>query len=421
MRQLLSILTRFVLPKIYYLIVIFFMAGLLSSLSFNQIKSSFAWQSIAALNQIFNYSDRISFQFLPGNIEQNSQIKSYAAMNQIHKFPLGTYDRIDKPEHPFQIKQMGFDLVMPYTNPYAQGSYEKIRTYLDQANSVGLKVLLEPFREQVKQQKFAEVTNFVNIFKNHPAIFGWYAYDEPIYQKLSPQTLNTLYQTIRSADSNHPIMVDFSGSRGARISDYYNSFDIAMINRYPLTKHKDGRSKDGFLILRSFQRIIAQTANHVGDYPFWLVTQAFQDQTWRLPNFIEQKYMLYAGITGGAKGVFFYAFHRAPNQWKQATIKPLIAELKAYLPAFYRGELNNQVSVNKAKVTASLYPHSRTSKYLLVAINHSNKKRRAQISFNDNIFPSSLRLVDKKQPIYLNDNSFTSILKPYEVQIYLVD
>lgn len=329
------------------------------------------------------------------------------------QFPVGIYDRIDKPEHLTEIKKMGFDLVMPYTNPYARGNFQTIQTYLDRANSLGIRVILEPNRQVIKTQNLPAIIRFVRNFVRHPALYGWYSYDEPVFNQISPRLLEQVYRLIKREDRHRPIILDFSGPRSRKAIRYSSGFDIGMINQYPL--------KHGVPIETAFKtfRSEVKSFSRLNRNDFWLVLQSFRgDQKWRLPKLKEQKYMLYSGLAKGATGIFFYAYHRAPLAWQQKVVVPLVRELKTYLPAISKGQVPG-VKSDRREVETLLYPDN--NGYLLVAINHQNKTVASQIELAQEFNFSQVLSAQTKQAFQMTHHMMRDTFAPYEVRFYRVD
>jgi hypothetical protein len=404
----------------------FFVAGLLGSLLFSLFSIGMieAYANTPAwLLPTFNQKHTVANSHLTENPSESNFIRTQPQLtmpftigfNQIDEFPLGIYDRIDRPEHTAEIKNMGFNLVMPYTNPYAKKDFQIIRTYLDAANAVGLKVVLEPFRESIEQREFAAITEFVNEFKDHPAVAAWYSYDEPAFNNISVGLLEDVYQLIKAEDSVHPVILDFSIRRADKLTGYANSFDIYQVNQYPLQKTSN--------TLQAFKRVrqdIVNVANLINNVPFWFVVQSFENKKWRLPNVTEQKYQLYSGLLNGANGIFFYSYHRAPLKWQNSVVRPLVAELKTYLPAIETGSLNGNINSDRNNLQLGLYPNTPSNQLILVAINHEANKIDAKINLDSNLNLSSV--VSKQNNIAIDEeNGFTDSFEPFEVKIYTLN
>ena len=405
----------------------FFVAGLLGSLLFSLFSIGMIEvyaNTPASLLPTFERKHTIANSHLTENPSESNFIRNQPQLtmpftigfNQIDEFPLGVYDRIDRPEHTAEIKNMGFNLVMPYTNPYAKKDFPTIRTYLDAANAVGLKVVLEPFRESIKQREFAAITEFVNEFKAHPAVAAWYSYDEPAFNNISVGLLEDVYQLIKAEDSIHPVILDFSIRRADKLTRYINSFDIYQVNQYPLQK-----TSNTLQVLKPVRREITNAAELINDVPFWFVVQSFENKKWRLPNLAEQKYQVYSALLNGANGIFFYAYHRAPLEWQNSVVRPLVAELKTYLPTLEAGSLNGKINSDRNNLQLALYPENTGDRYILVAINHQANKVDANINLDSDITLSSVVSEQNNLTVNGEQNSFTDSFEPFEVKIYTLN
>ena len=428
-RKLIQQYTSYTMKSIKQKLIWFFVAGLLSSLLF-----SIANISIGMIKASANAPDSLLPTISQKHTVANSHLtkkpsdsnfiiaQTQSAMpfpnsfDGINEFPLGMYDRIDRPEHTAEIKNMGFNLVMPYTNPYAKKDFQTIRTYLDAANAVGLKVILEPFRESIKQQEFAAITEFVNEFKDHPAVAAWYSYDEPAFNEISVGLLEDVYELIKAEDPIHPVIVDFSIRRADKLTSYVNSFDIYQVNQYPLQK-----KSNTLQVFRSVRQEINHVAELIDNVPFLFVVQSFENKKWRLPNLAEQKYQVYSGLLNGANGIFFYCYHRAPIKWQNSVVRPLVAELKNYLPAIETGSLNNKVYSDRNELQFGLYSEDSSGRFVLVAINHEANQINANINLDADINLNSVINEQNNPTINGEQNSFTDSFEPFEVKIYTLN
>lgn len=185
-------------------------------------------------------------------------------------FPIGWIDRVEKPETPAKVANEGINILIPYTHSYQQ---ETIETYLNAAQKNGIKVFLEPYRESVKTEDVAAITQFVKTYKQHPAVAGWFAYDEPAVNKVSPQTVEITYQAIKAEDPQHPVAVVFTSSQIRKVPLYWGAMDIYMVDRYPLFY-----PKPEFNNLKDFGKFMQEAAYYAGNKPFWPVLQGFGEQ-----------------------------------------------------------------------------------------------------------------------------------------------
>lgn len=336
----------------------------------------------------------------------------------LQEFPLGWIDRVERPQTPAKVAQEGINFLIPYTQSYDRPTIE---TYLNNARQNGIKVFLEPYREPVRNEDAAAVAEFVRTYKNHPAVAGWYLYDEPAANKVSPQTLEISYQAIKAEDPNHPIAIVFASSQTAKVPQYLNAMDIYMIDRYPLFY-----GKPEFDNLHNFGQWMQQAASYAGDKPFWPVLQGYGEgedgkpqYNRRLPTAAEERYMFYTAVLAGADGLLFYGHHLTQQSWIDSVLNPLIAEFRGFLP-IVNANLVAKPLVNRADIQAVLYQVPSSERYLLIAVHHG--KGQVNVTFNlestnlTNL--SNIKVVGQNKQVELQKNSLIDSFDSYNVRIY---
>lgn len=161
-------------------------------------------------------------------------------------FPLGLYcveDPLDFPE----IAAAGFNLVQPWR---FEGGYderypatvEAALAYLDAAQEQGLRVFmsLPLYDEQSsyysrfvdpdgRRRGFAAIRERVSRLRDHPALFGWYLFDEPDHPlaPVDPADLRRGYDEIKLADPAHPVGIA-SGIVLDESYPYFDCFDLFL-------------------------------------------------------------------------------------------------------------------------------------------------------------------------------------------------
>lgn len=344
------------------------------------------------------------------------------------QFPLGWYDRATNSQTPAKVAQEGMNLLVVYTNRHDEAT---IKTYLDAAQAAGMKVLLEPYRNKVKNGDIAAVNKFIRTFKQHPAVFGWYLYDEPRPSKVSPQTLKSVYKAIKAEEPNKPVAIVFGrGEFASEAKNYWNAFDIFMVDIYPI--HYDKIEFDG---LETFKKEIEDAAIAAGEKKFWFVLQAFgqeedlkpnllKKRRWRLPTAAEERYMLYTVILAEAKGLLFYAHHQTTQFWIDSVLKSIIQEFHTYIPVIKaRSKTDSRlykVSVKKAPIQTVLYQNPNNGDYLLITIHHGKEKVNASFKLPTDILASSDTVLREGRAVKMNQGTFSDSFNPYEVKIYTI-
>jgi hypothetical protein len=171
------------------------------------------------------------------------------------------------------------------------------RAFLDLAAKNGLMVMPELssfIRDHAR--RWDELARLVRRLKDEPQLLCWDLVDEPDPSMLD-DTLQA-YRIIAAADPDHPIHVDLHNP--AWFHTFEPAYDILALDPYPL------REKD--------PRPISQVTDWLDDArratpkPAWLIAQCFAAQgEWRPPTPAELRQIVYQGLIGGAKGLWYYA------------------------------------------------------------------------------------------------------------------
>lgn len=336
-------------------------------------------------------------------------------------FPLGWYDGITYKRTAGKVAKEGINLLIPYT---VEKDDETVTGYLDAAKVAGVKVILELRRSTVKAGDVIAVKQFVHKFKTHPSVFGWYLYDEPANNNISPNTLNQLYDAIKEEDPEKPVAIAFAWY--TNMVEYINAMDIFMFDYYPCYYGSPEFAGFGG---NKFQEYLTKAAYYgTKKDAFWFIMQGFGENNdgtpqidRRLPTEAEARYMFYTSILAGADGLFFWAHYRSQQSWIDSVLTPIVQEFQEYIFDIKNGILSNQINVNRSEIQVALYQNSITSRYLLVAINHSQSSVNTIFQISEDIQANSveLRTKDGFQNLHLtSDNTLYDLLPPYTVNIY---
>ena len=89
---------------------------------------------------------------------------------------------------------------------------------------------------------------WVNLVKNHPALYGYLTVKEPSWNGLSPTEIRSIYSAYHKADPTHPVVAifgdiphfDMVGNRWSA-----GMADILMVDWYPVETSNGGCSRTG--------------------------------------------------------------------------------------------------------------------------------------------------------------------------------
>ena len=337
-------------------------------------------------------------------------------------FPLGWYDAIKNLSTPAKIANEGINLVIPYTG---KGDAQEVRAYLDRAAAAGIKVLVDIPRDSVRKGHTVRITKFVKQLKNHPALFGWYLFDEPGFISLSPNLLQKFYQAIKLEDPKHPIAVAFAKLDNVR--NYTRSVDIVMYSNYPCRYNEPefhNFQNSTFPTLAREAKFLARERK-----TFWFILQAYGEDKHgrpnkyrrRFPTAAEERYMLYSAVLANTDGLFFWTHYRSRQNWINSVMTPLVRELQGYLPAIKTAALRRKLAIANPKIQASLYRDPTTQNLLLIAVNHNDSQIETTVRIRENTRAQSANVLTENRVVNLADRTFSDTFEPYGVHIYQIN
>ncbi|AFY81394.1 hypothetical protein [Oscillatoria acuminata] len=338
-------------------------------------------------------------------------------------FPVGWYDTIRHPQTPAKVSGEGINILMPYIT--GDLSDERVFRYLDAAEEAGVKVLLEVRRSLVESGNNLGVQNFVNTFKNHPAIFGWHLYDEPDHKKFSPSILKQLYNSIKSVDSLHPVAIVFAWYTG--MVKYRDAMDIFMFDYYPC---KYDLPEFGGFSGNRFQQFLQRASSYgSSEEAFWFVMQGFGEKSdgtpqanRRLPTVAEARYMFYTAITTPVDGLFFWTHYRTQQSWIDSTLTPLIKEFYENFTAISNRVQVGKISSDREDIQVNLYQDLDTEDYLIVAIHHGEDTITSEIRLSQEILGNFATKLGNYLSLYpIKNQNFIDVFEPYAVHLYKID
>lgn len=367
----------------------------------------------------FSHNELISVASSSVNSTTTQIARNSDSQNIPENFPLGWYDSITNLDTLPRIAGEGMNMVMPYIG---QQSIQEVRAYLDRAAAAGIKVMVEIPRNQVRRDHRWLITQFVKQLKTHPAVLGWYLFDEPEFIKLSPRILERVYRAIKAEDPHHTVAIAFG--KLIHIKKYIKALDTVIYFKYPCYYDSPkfcGLENGIFRKLTSTAAFLAKQQDH-----FWMALQGYGENedgsptkfNRRLPSIAEERYMVYSAILAQADGLFFWTHYRSQQRWINSVLTPIVKELKNYLPTITSSNLNHQLVTDNPHIQAVLYQDLLTQNSLIIAINHSSKKLQTAIAIKQNIKANSAQVINSEKSININQGLLTNTFEPYAVQIY---
>lgn len=193
------------------------------------------------------------------------------------------------------VKKAGFTLIV--------GPPWRDRATLDRAHALGLKIIMQG----------------LETIEPHPAIIGWYLFDEPDLNGKTPDEMKAIYDDFkRRAPAERGFLTVWNP---LRYRDYFKHCDILAPDPYPIRAGtddvKDALAKVGVCV--ELARTMA------GDRPVWAVLPSF---TWapefpRMPTMEEARVMAWLAVCKGASAIVWFQYADIadkPEMWQILSI-----------------------------------------------------------------------------------------------------
>ncbi len=345
--------------------------------------------------------------------------KKYLTLARKRSLPffIGWYEFIENSAGPSQVAGKGINLVIPYI----EGSkLEKIQVFLDAAKAARIKVLLEVHRPLVESENLTGTKEFIRTYKNHPAVYGWYLYDEPEIKNptpLTPELLTAVYQAIKEEDKSKPVAIVFSDIN--KIEYYNNAMDIIMWDVYPCNDNVPE-----FQWVSSYRESLNRVINiaDAKQKKFWNVLQAYSGHGLkkRPPTKAEFRYMFYYSIFSGSDGLLFWMHPWSTPAWNKSVLYPTINEFQPYIAAIINGHKSQNIApVNYTNtVEVKLFPLPNSRKILVVAINHDRSPVSMMVKLDRALAGRSVATNKKRIDRISSQSNLKVVLSSYEVRMY---
>lgn len=210
--------------------------------------------------------------------------------------------------------------------PYRSGEPYTSR-WLEAAHEQGIRLLLQPDWRWVADGNVDALQAFVRRYRNAPALYGWYLYDEPERNELPPSRLVAAYRAIKAIDS-HPVAVVFT-TGGCRFGPqgidpaYLDGFDLLLFDIYPF--YAVPAVADPLAVIRQTEQTCVDMVRQHQKLGPIMVLQAFGrgvkdgSFTWRDPTAHETACSFAGALRAGALGVLFWSDQKADAQVQRNT------------------------------------------------------------------------------------------------------
>ncbi|MGI2297024.1 S-layer homology domain-containing protein [Paenibacillus sp. GXUN7292] len=335
-------------------------------------------------------------------------------------FPIGIYTHHVLKNEMEDLLGSAINMVMPYNYPDTES--------LDLAHDYGINVIFSlkgffyempgtPSFIQSEEDEVYYIKQFVEQYKDHPALLAWYLSDETSIDKRLPAH----YKAVVETDSDHPAyMVDYRKVDPFIVN---NAADLYGVDMYPVS----GKENDNLKRVSDMQQAMTADLLNKGQ---WAVVQAHNlgnyEPEWgvsRGPTVEEMRNMSWQYIAEGAKGIMFYSLFDLMEDVSGKTYEENLGDVKAVAQ-----ELENMapviLSVDEAPQVdysagdwLNVMVKSYNGNLYIVAVNNSKQEQSATFTAAE-ASGMPIQVWNEDRALDWNGNQFTDTFAPHAVHIY---
>ena len=385
------------------------------------------------------------------------------AVNSFDPFPMGWYDVFAGVTRPALMATdtdvpggQGSNIAIAYWMPYP---YSGRMAYLDTAYSVGVGIILEVERDLVLNQDPAGISTFVAQWDDHPAVVGWYLFDEPYSNWGEVGTELQIAADAIRAQSSKPIVLLFGepGIDAGKPAAWSSVYDIFGVDGYSCRMGEvefsglGSESPSEFPYWDDWKGLMDRTQAQslaVGK-PYWSVLSGFSDLVgetlnYRFPTNAESKFHTFYSLLRDASGLIYFSYYRAVDSparpeeaypfwgwtWLDTVMASRNDEVNLLGPALREGPIaGNAFSADEAAIIGDVYQDPGTSIFYVVALNKM-KGDRAPSTITLNLQGLPLETPVAVRPLFegsvapipltAGGTQFSDDFSSYEVHLYQV-
>ncbi len=292
-----------------------------------------------------------------------------------------------------------------------------------------------------KPEDEALFRRIVTTFRNHPGMGCYKGVDEPEWGKAKVEPMADMYKLLKKMDPNHPLVI-IQAPRGTmeNLKKYNPYADILGFDIFPV----------GFPPGRHSQFVETNSEiSMVGDYTrravelsegkkgVWMTLQIAwsgiepRSKTIRFPTFPEERYMTYAAIINGARGLIYFggAIHEVLTEedrklgwnWRfwNRVLRPVVEEIGTKSPLYPALVAPNSKMPVQAKGDGIEFCVREVgNEIFLLACKRSHTTEQVEFSGLPSSVANADVLFEEPRIIKMKDGKLTDWFAPFDVHVY---
>ena len=370
-------------------------------------------------------------------------------------YPVGWYDAMHNPWDPTLIGGHGGNTTVGY---WSYSTPSGRLQYLNNAEAAGVRVIMampDGFVSAGDPVNVAGILDYVNTYKDHPAVAGWITSEEDWYARgMTLPTVQLAYDTIKSV-SDKPVFICFT-EYALNVSEanpiiavqWKTAYDQFLVDVYPTRIGEpefsrleyEGRGKD---FKNDMMR--AQQASILADRPWWAVLSGWgnnfgESGDYRLPTYDESRFATYWALAENPSGILHFAYYRTGGgqvpardgepypgsgaDWLEDVYEPQTAEINMLGPGIKNGKVAGVASDNRSDIRTDVYQDPDTGKYYLVTLNSTTGSETPTFTVTmadppgEKIISATPLFEGARPEIPIIGDQFSDTFSQYEVHVY---
>lgn len=326
--------------------------------------------------------------------------------------------------------------------PWGPGTQAELDAEFREANQYGIKIAAsEEALTAIAPSDHEQIENFIERYRDNPALFLWKGADEPAWGKIPPERLKDFYDTVHQLDPNHPVWITQAPRLTAEdLVPYAKYYDVGAIDIYPVS-YPPGM--DSGLIPNKNISVVGDYTKRIrkidGDRRGTLMTLqicfsgvAKPGRTLRFPTFPQERYMSYQAIIDGARALTFFGgdIWNSLSQedmvygwnWRfyDRVLEPVLEEFRPQsplYPALIAPDSSLPIHVDGGTGMEFAVRESGDYIYILAA-----KREGGTFQFTFSGIPQGISegsvLFESPRRVNVQDGKFTDWFGPFDVHVY---
>lgn len=365
-------------------------------------------------------------------------------------FPIGSYSlvrNISKKRH----AEMGWNVTMVRIKENKVENDKMLSEF--QKNGI---YVIASFSHWMKRHGKKYILDAVKRSHEHPAIFGYYIFDEPEnsyhreFRKKYPkrkmallpeyiaEKIGWMTPEIRKIDKNPENYIMMCIAWWNTYNKMQKLCDLNMANQYPTkrtSKEFEGRHAEIVYDARCAAEAAAKYNRRGFIYTSFGADLLEKIKEYRAPTLNEFRYSMYAPLTQGAMGLIYWIGYRCSKDYAEKVIFPVTKEISC-LSDFLLGKWENSlvttlvnkkdqkqlstkiIKIYKLPIISTCVRKNGKGERIIIAVNNTPKDVKAQFKLNIKKSPEQVKELISGKTIEVKKSLITDSLSPYGVRVY---